>query len=138
MIEAKPIAAPHVLYMLRSVNPYSPHAPAFPEIAFAIAEASNHDPLWPSHADGCERTAALLVAAAWHQSKFHPNIVTPQGLGLFKIRPPNANIDGKLLLIPYNAAHVAIDLIRTGLLRGEAFVQTARSLVPRTLLELTP
>lgn len=118
---AETVSVVSVLTMMRFLQPFSLHAPQYPEIATAIATASNHDPLFPHRKDGCERTAAILVAIAWHESRFHPNANGDNGqsLGLFQIQPPTARVDGKLLLLPRTASYIAIDLIRTSFQKCE-------------------
>jgi hypothetical protein len=106
-----------VLAMLRTLAPSSMYAHAFPEIAEAIATASNHDPLFPRRKDGCARTASILVAIAWHESRFHPNAVYNGSFGLYQIRPPSPELSAKILLLPRDASYVAIDLIRTSFTR---------------------
>lgn len=111
---AEAVSVVSVLAMMRFLGSGSPHGPQFPEMATAIATASSHDPLFPHRKDGCERTAAILVAIAWHESHFHPNAVGDNGasLGMYQIQPPTVQLDGKLLLLPRTASYIAIDLIR--------------------------
>lgn len=103
-----------IMAMLYQLEPSSPHVPKYGEIARAIEEASNHDPLF-EHEAGSEATAAILVSLAWFESRFHANVVGDGGksFGLFQIQPPTAKLDGALLLVPATAAKVAVDLIRT-------------------------
>lgn len=112
---AEVVVAAQVLKMLQYLEPTSPYTPDYGEISEAIATASTHDPLFPNRADGCLRTAAILVAVAWHESRFHKSIIGDQGksFGLFQIQPPTAKHSANMLLNPREASYIAIDLIRT-------------------------
>ena len=109
-----PIGGAAVLAAMYSLEPFSPYVPSYQESSEAIALASTEDPLWPTRPDGSARTAAILVALAWHGSRFHPNLVDRDKgtMGLFGIRPPNPHISANMLLLPRTAAYVAIDLVR--------------------------
>lgn len=112
---ARPVQEAVVMSMLYALVPSGPHVPAYGEIAHAMTIASNNDPLFPHHEAGAEATVCILIAIARTESDFHPNAVGDNGqsLGLYQIQPPTANVDGKLLLVPINASHIAIDLVRT-------------------------
>lgn len=112
---AKAISNATLMAMLYHLEPNSPHVPRYGEIALAIEKASNQDPLFPQHEAGSEATAAILVSLAWHESRFHPNIVGDNGksFGLFQIQPPTAKLQANVLLQPATASFIAIDLIRS-------------------------
>ena len=103
-----------VLAIMNALAPATPWAFQYGEIAEAIADASNQDPLFPGE-DGARKTAAVLLALAYHESRFQPNVVGDNGasFGLFQIQPPTAKVEAHLLTLPRNAAFIAIGLIRT-------------------------
>lgn len=103
-----------IMAMLYQLEPSSPHVPKYGEIARSVEEAANHDPLF-DHEAGSEATAAILIALAWHESRFHANVVGDHGksFGLYQIQPPTAKLDAAILLSPATASKVAVDLIRT-------------------------
>jgi len=114
------ITGPLVMKVLYAIEPYSVH---HGEVSEAIAEASNQDPLFPGREDGCFRTAAILVAIAWLNSRFQPTLVGENGkaFGLYQIQPPTANVLGKgvttnMLTNVRDASFVAIDLIRQSMI----------------------
>lgn len=111
---AEAISSALVMGALYKLEPYSPHVPQFAEISEAITQAANHDPLFPEDKDGCRKTAAILVAVAWFESRFHPNAVGDNGrsFGLFQIQPPTGKVPSNVLLNPRTSAYIAVDLIR--------------------------
>lgn len=111
----KLVTATWVLGIMYEMEPATPWIFTYGETADAIAEASNSDPLYKDDNEGAIRTASLLIALAWHESRFQPNVIGDHGrsLGLFQIQPPTAHVDGSLLLLPRSAALIAIDLIRS-------------------------
>lgn len=108
-----PVEPNWVLAKMYALDPSTPWLFTYQETAEAIAQASNADPLF-SGDDGPKKTAAVLIALAHFESKFHPNAVGDSGksFGLFQIQPPTAHVDAGLLQVPRNAAPIAIDLIR--------------------------
>jgi len=88
----------------------------YQETATAIADAANAEPLWTSRADGAQRTAALLVAIAYHESRFNPTAIGDHGsaFGLYQIHVgaiPEAKTANSFLL-PRDASILAIHIIR--------------------------
>ncbi len=67
--------------------------------------------------DGPMRTAALLLAIAFVESRFNPTAIGDHGasFGLFQIQPPTAHLHANALLLPRDAAPVAIKLVKTSL-----------------------
>lgn len=85
------------------------------EIGEAIGRAASEDPLWPQWKNGCAKTAAFLLSWAKAASDFQPNLISASGkaFGLFQIEPPSGiQIDARMLLLPREAAFIAIDLLR--------------------------
>ncbi len=75
-----------VLSLLLLLQPDAPWRASYEETARAIATAAElAEPLFPGP-DGRARTAALLVAVAYHESRFDPNAVGDGGrsFGLFQ------------------------------------------------------
>ena len=122
MFLAHAVAEAVVMAMLYQLAPYGSHVPSYGEVAAAVTKASNEDPLFPENESGSEATATILVALAFHESSFHPNVIGDHGksFGLYQIQPPTARVDGSLLLLPLNASYVAIDLIRQSFRHCEA------------------
>lgn len=112
--KARPVTETQVLKMLHKFRANNDAIRSFGEIAAAIAKASTEDPLFPHVAEGSEMTAAILVAIAWHESRFQRSAVGDHGrsFGLYQIQPPSAKIDSKMLTVPRSASFVAIDLVR--------------------------
>jgi Transglycosylase SLT domain len=75
-----------VLSLLLFLQPDAPWRASYEETAHAIATAAaESEPLFPGP-DGRARTAALLVAVAYHESRFDPKAVGDGGrsFGLFQ------------------------------------------------------
>lgn len=92
--------------------PSAPWRSSFESTAVAIAEAAESDPLWPEWDDGVARTAALLTAFAYTESRMKPDAVDRGHTtwGLFQISPQWA--PRSELLDPPHAARHAIRLLR--------------------------
>lgn len=114
MFIAQLISQTTIMAMLYHLEPMGPYVPHYQEIATAVTKAANEQPLFPQHESGSQATAAILISLAWYESRFHTNVVGDNGksFGLFQIQPPTAKVDGKLLLLPMNAAFIATDLVR--------------------------
>ncbi len=96
-------------------------ARTFSEIANAIANAANQDPLFPRHASGCEATVCLLVALAWQGSRFQKWIMRGnRNMGLFQIRiPEGQKVSSSVVMLPVTSAFVAIDRLRESFRKSE-------------------
>ena len=104
-----------VLDKMEKLEPRSPWGYTFPETATAISEAANDMPLSTSP-DGAHRTAAILIAIAYHESRFNPVVIGDGGksFGLYQIQTGAApGLVANALLLPRDASRVAISLIRT-------------------------
>lgn len=86
----------------------------YDETAEAIAMAANQNPIFPGK-DGAVQTASFLLAIAYHESRFNPTAVGDHGasLGLFQIQMNTAHVSANMLLVPREAAPIAINLIKT-------------------------
>ncbi len=97
--------------MLYSLEPTGPYVGDYPAMSLGISKAANEDPLVSDHEAGGEVTAAILVAAAWHATRFHPNMTRGRRMGMYQVTVPQLEdlpvgeggkrIDGKLLLLPF-------------------------------------
>ncbi|HEU4411694.1 MAG TPA: transglycosylase SLT domain-containing protein [Polyangiaceae bacterium] len=82
-----------VLSLLLLLQPEAPWRASYPATARAIAEAAERsEPLFPG-SDGRTHTAALLVAVAYHESRFDPKAVGDKGrsFGLFQLQRGGAS-----------------------------------------------
>lgn len=111
---AEAISAKLVFAALMKIAPFGPFVPQYAEVSEAITQASNQDPIFPGDKEGCKKTAAILIALAWYESRFHPNAVGDNGrsFGLFQIQPPTAKVQSNLLTNPRTASFIAVDLVR--------------------------
>jgi hypothetical protein len=66
-----------VVGLMAALEPASPWRATFEKTAEAIARVSESEPLFEDH--GEERTAALLVAVAWYESRLKPNAKSSNG-----------------------------------------------------------
>lgn len=111
---AEAISSKLVFAALMKIAPFGPFVPQYAEVSEAITQASNQDPIFPGDKEGCKKTAAILIALAWYESRFHPNAVGDNGrsFGLFQIQPPTAKVQSNLLTNPRTASFIAVDLVR--------------------------
>lgn len=98
--------------LARAEGPLPSWAMHYPEVAGAIATAAHESPL--PGADGERRMAAVLVAVAYHESRFDQHAKGDKGasLGAFQIGRtwgPPADTDGQARL----AARLVLDSFRT-------------------------
>lgn len=114
----KAVPAHWVLAVMVKMQPYqSPQIRVtYDETAEAIALAANTRPIFEGE-DGAVKTAAFLLAIAWKESRFNPTAVGDNGasLGLFQIQAPTAHVTANMLLVPREAAPIAINLVKTSL-----------------------
>lgn len=68
-----------VVGLLAALEPQAPWASTYEKTAEAIARVSESDPLWAVEDKGEERTATLLVALAWYESRLKPNAKSKNG-----------------------------------------------------------
>ncbi len=91
-----------------ALQPASPWRATYETTANAIAETvAREEPLFAGDL-GRERTAALLVALAWHESTFRPDAVGDHGRsrGLFQVQGRGALSD------PQDAVKAALGMLR--------------------------
>jgi hypothetical protein len=107
------VSSGRVMALLYSVAGSPVWARFFPEIATAIANASNTDPVFPGTLQGSEATACLLVADGWDSSRLHPYLIRGSRFGLYQIRQPiEPRLPPRALTVPWTASLFAVDLIR--------------------------
>ena len=100
--------------MLYALGAASPWNRTYPETAAGIARAATDDPFYPDREDGAEITAAILIAAAYDASAFHPYAHNSGRIGLFRLKPPGFPKPSPSSLVrPRTASLFAIDLMRT-------------------------
>lgn len=121
-MKAEAIAATLVLKIMNTIAPFGAHVPRYGEISEAITLAANQDPLFPEQVDGCARTAAVLLAISYHETRWNPALMGDNGksFGLYQIQPPTAKVSGNLLLNPRDASFIAIDLVRQSMFQCRA------------------
>ncbi|MBS2013680.1 MAG: transglycosylase SLT domain-containing protein [Deltaproteobacteria bacterium] len=66
------VPATWVMSLLVALEPSTPWRATYEKTAEAIAKVAESEPLFAEE-KGDQRTAALLVAIAWHESRFKPN-----------------------------------------------------------------
>ena len=104
------------------LQPAAPWRGTYERTARAIDDAAHEAPLYPGE-DGVERTAALLVAVAWRESRFDPMARATdccgESLGLFQVHGTNARRLGLMgvseLFDPLTNARAALALLAESL-----------------------
>jgi hypothetical protein len=111
-----------VLALMVSLQPEAPWRSTYGGTAIAIDAAAHEAPLYPGE-DGPERTAALLVAVSWRESRFDPMAVATDccgtSLGLLQVHDTNARRLGLMgvneLFDPLTNARAALVLLAESL-----------------------
>jgi len=101
-----------VVGLLASQEPQAPWRGTYGKTAEAIARVAETEPVFDQR--GEERTAALLVAIAWYESRFKPNAVSAnkQYVCLFQIDKRHLSDPDKALVDQEVCARAAIKIIR--------------------------
>jgi len=109
------VPAVWVTSLLVALQPQAPWRDTYDKTAEAIAKVAESEPLFDEH--GEERTAALLVAIAWHESRFKPNAKSANGqyLCLFQIDKRHLSDPDKALTDPETCARAATKILRASL-----------------------
>src|SRR6478736_466487 len=109
-----------VVGLMVALEPSSPWRGTYEKSAEAIARVAESDPLFEDH--GEERTAALLVAIAWYESRFKPNAVSAnkQYVCLFQIDKRHLSDPDKALADQETCARAAMKIIRASLQKCSA------------------
>ncbi len=73
------VPAAWVVGLLTALEPEAPWADTFEKTAEAIARVAESEPLFDVADHGEERTATLLVAIAWYESRLKPSATSKNG-----------------------------------------------------------
>lgn len=100
-----------ILVLMVALQPEAPWIATYTGTARAIAEAAEREPIFDGD-DGPERTAALLVALAWFESRFQADAIgdASQSFGLYQISRVHA--PALELVEPIDATTHALRLLR--------------------------
>lgn len=100
--------------MLTSLEPSAPWRSTYDRTAEAIAKVAEAEPLFDGDA---ARTAALLVAVAWYESRLKPNAVSANGkwVCLYQVDKHHLEDPKKALDDPEVCTRAAMKQLRTSL-----------------------
>ncbi|MCW5836843.1 MAG: transglycosylase SLT domain-containing protein [Labilithrix sp.] len=106
-----------VVGLLAALEPKAPWSDTYEKTAEAIARVSESEPLFAADDRGEERTATLLVAIAWYESRLKPSARSKNGrwyclYQLDKSYLPNAE---KALSDPEMCTRAAVKILRKSL-----------------------
>jgi hypothetical protein len=115
-----------VVGLLVALEPQAPWRPTYGKTAEAIARVAETEPVFEDR--GEERTAALLVAIAWYESRFKPNAVSAnkQYVCLFQIDKRHLADPDKALTDQETCARAAIKIIKGSLAKCAAKPEAER------------
>jgi hypothetical protein len=104
-----------VVGLMVALEPSSPWRGTYEKSAEAIARVAESEPVFDDH--GEERTAALLVAIAWYESRLKPNARSKDGqfLCLYQVDKRHLADPQKALDDPEVCTRAAIKIIRSSL-----------------------
>jgi hypothetical protein len=108
--------------LLAALEPSAPWSDTYDRTAEAIARAAEAEPLYPAEDQGEARTASLLVAIAWYESRFKPNAVSKdkRAYCLYQLDRSYFPEPGKALVDADLCTRTAITVLRTSLQRCRA------------------
>lgn len=113
---ASPMSIPvsWVVGLLAALEPTAPWSNTYEKTAEAIARVSESDPLFAVENKGEERTATLLVAIAWYESRLKPNAKSKNGKWycLYQVDKQYLPDPEKALVDPEACTRAAIKIIR--------------------------
>ena len=106
-----------VVGLLASLEPTAPWSNTYEKTAEAIARASESEPLFAVDDRGEERTATLLVALAWYESRLKPSAKSQNGRWycLYQVDKSYFPDAEKALTDPEMCTRTAIKLLRRSL-----------------------
>ena len=106
-----------VVSLMVALEPSAPWRDTYEKTAEAIARVSESDPLFEER--GEERTAALLVAIAWYESRLRPNARSANGryVCLYQIDKRHLPDPQKALDDPEVCTRSAMKIVRSSLER---------------------
>jgi Transglycosylase SLT domain len=104
-----------VVGLMVALEPSAPWRPTYGKTAEAIARVAETEPLFDDH--GEERTAALLVAVAWYESRLKPNAKSANGQWycLYQVDKRWLPDPEKALTDPEVCTRAAVKILRTSL-----------------------
>jgi hypothetical protein len=106
-----------ILTLMIALQPHAPWLSTYPETADAIARASIAEPLFAGK-DGPARTAALLVAIGWFESRFQADAVGDHGRSVCLVQIGESNFKAlgvtreTMLTSVATCIHAGITMIR--------------------------
>jgi hypothetical protein len=106
-----------VVGLLAALEPTAPYASTYEKTAEAIARVSESEPLFAPEDNGEERTATLLVALAWYESRLKPNAKSKDGrfYCLYQIGKSYLPEPEKALTDPEVCTRAAVKIIKRSL-----------------------
>ncbi|MBX3191274.1 MAG: transglycosylase SLT domain-containing protein [Labilithrix sp.] len=109
-----------VVGLMVALEPQAPWRATFEKSAEAIARVAESEPLFDDH--GEERTAAMLVAIAWYESRLKPSAKSSNGQWycLFQIDKRHLPDPQKALVDPEICARAAVKIIKASLAKCSA------------------
>jgi hypothetical protein len=109
-----------VVSLMVALEPNAPWRATFERTAEAIARVSESDPLFDDR--GEQRTAALLVAIAWYESRLKPNAKSANGqwLCLYQVDKRHLSDPQKALDDPEVCTRAAMKIIKGSLAKCAA------------------
>lgn len=109
-----------VVGLMVALEPSSPWRATFEKTAEAIARVSESEPLFDDR--GEQRTAALLVAIAWYESRLKPNAKSSNGqwFCLYQIDKRHLADPEKALADPEVCTRAAVKIIKGSLAKCRA------------------
>lgn len=106
-----------VVGLLTALEPKAPWSSTYEKTAEAIARAAESEPLFDIDDQGEERTAAVLVAVAWYESRLNPRARSKNGRWycLYQLDKRYLPDFQKSLTDPEMCTHAAMKLLRKSL-----------------------
>lgn len=117
MLGTMSVPAAWVVGLLAALEPNAPWASTYERTAEAIARAAESEPLFDVAERGEERTAALLVAIAWYESRLNPSAKSKNGrfYCLYQLERSHLAEPQKALDDPEVCTRTAMKLLRESL-----------------------
>ena len=109
-----PVPVAWIVGLLTALEPKAPWSDTYEKTAEAIARVAEADPLFAVEERGHERTASLLVAIAWYESRLKPNARSKNGRWYCLYQLDRSSLDDpqKALVDPEVCTRAAVRAIR--------------------------
>lgn len=106
-----------IVGMMTALEPSAPWRATYERTAEAIARVAESDPLFEG--GDAARTAALLVAVAWHESRLKPDARSANGqwLCLYQVDKRQVKSAARVLADPEECTRAAMTILRASLKR---------------------